>query len=264
MNQYKENFNLPDDLHYVRTAVVNVIGYGQPAHGPWTLIDTGVPGFTQTILDEVKSRFGARPPQAIVLTHGHFDHIGCLQSLLERWDVPVYAHLEELPYLQGKADYPPGDPTVGGGLMAGIAGLYPHVGIDLGERVRPLPTDSTVPGMEGWRWIHTPGHTPGHVSLFRESDRALIAGDAFITVKQESALAVMTQDLDIHGPPTYFTPDWDQARTSVQKLAALEPAYAITGHGRPVSGTLLQEGLSRLAADFDRLAIPEHGRYVHR
>ena len=42
--------------------------------------------------------------------------------------------------------------------------------------------------MPGWRWVHTPGHTAGHVSLFRDADRTLIAGDAFVTTKQESAL----------------------------------------------------------------------------
>ena len=73
-------------------------------------------------------------------------------------------------------------------------------------------------GLPGWRVIETPGHSPGHVSLFRESDGVLIAGDAFVTTKQESLLAVMTQRQELRGPPMYFTCDWDAARESVQKL----------------------------------------------
>ena len=70
---------------------------------------------------------------------------------------------------------------------------YPNSAIDLGSRVRSLPDDGSVPHMPGWRWIHTPGHTGGHVALFRDSDRCLIAGDAFVTTRQESLYAVMTQ-----------------------------------------------------------------------
>ena len=73
-----------------------------------------------------------------------------------------------------------------GGLWAWSSFLLPNRGIDLGKRVQPLPADGTVPGLPEWRWIHTPGHSPGHVSLFREQDRTLIPGDAFVTVKQES------------------------------------------------------------------------------
>ena len=62
--------------------------------------------------------------------------------------------------------------------------------------------------MQGWRWIFTPGHSPGHISLFRDSDRTLIVGDAFVTTKQESLMSVMTQRMEMHGPPMYFTPDW--------------------------------------------------------
>src|SRR5262249_21501064 len=81
----------------------------------------------------------------------------------------------------------------------------------LGDRVRPLPADGSVPGMPGWRWLHTPGHTAGHVSLFRDEDRVLIAGDAFTTVAQESFLAVLTQARHVHRPPAYFPTDWSAA-----------------------------------------------------
>ena len=110
--------------------------------------------------------------------------------------------------------------------------------------------------MPGWRAIHTPGHTPGHVALWRESDRTLLAGDAFITTRQESAYAVLTQKPEMHGPPRYYTPDWDAARESVRKLAALEPELVVTGHGPAMQGPEMRDALRQLAADFDRIARP--------
>ena len=61
--------------------------------------------------------------------------------------------------------------------MARLSSLYPRGPIDLGQRVRSLPSDGSVPGMPGWRWIFTPGHTAGHVSLWRDEDALLLAGD---------------------------------------------------------------------------------------
>ena len=117
--------------------------------------------------------------------------------------------------------------------------------------------------MPGWRWIYTPGHTTGHISLFRDEDRALIAGDAFITVKQESAMAVLAQSLGVHGPPAYFTPDWIMAKQSVERIAALEPDWAVTGHGKTISGDFLRTSLKKLVMDFDTTEIPDNGKYVH-
>ncbi len=255
------------DLAYLRTGIVNLYLYGRPGapSGSWVLIDAGMPGSAARIIRAADEWIGPDSrPAAIILTHGHFDHVGAVRSLAERWDVPVYAHGLELPYLTGRSSYPPPDPTVGGGAMAAMARLYPRGPIDLSARVRALPDDGSVPGMPGWRWIHTPGHTPGHVSLFREDDRTLIAGDAFVTTKQESATAVLTQRPEIHGPPAYYTPDWEAARRSVETLAGLEPLRVATGHGPPLQGTEMLADLKELARDFDRLAVPSRGRYVGR
>lgn len=244
----------------LRILFVNVFAVGDGAG--WTLIDAGLNGSAGRIRRWAREHFGEAPPRAIVLTHAHFDHVGAIDELLKSWDVPVYAHKDELPYVTGKRSYPEPDPSVGGGLMARMSALYPRGPIDLSGRVRQLPDDGTVPGMAGWRWVHTPGHTAGHVSLFRDRDRALIVGDAFCTTKPESFLAVATQRTELHGPPAYFTTDWGAARDSVIRLAVLEPAFVAAGHGQPMAGHETAAALYDLANRFDDVARPEHGRYV--
>lgn len=253
-------------LGYLRTAIVNCYFCGEARAGDrnWVLVDAGMPGFARAIAGAAARRFGrGARPRAIVLTHGHFDHVGALGTLAERWDAPIYAHELELPYLIGEAAYPPPEPRVGGG-MAAMSPLFPRGPYDFRPRMHMLPADGSVPGMRGWRWVHTPGHTPGHVSLFRESDRALVAGDAFVTTRQESLVAALTQRPEIHGPPAYYTPDWGSSWESVELLAALEPEVAATGHGRPLRGPEMRRALRELARNFDRLAIPPRGRYVER
>lgn len=214
------------------------------------------------IIAVAEKRFGAQPPKAIILTHGHFDHVGSVVDLIKHWNVPVYAHLQEFPFLTGKKSYPDPDPEVEGGMLAKISSMYPHEPVDISEVIKPLPIDHSVPFLDGWKWIHTPGHSPGHVSYFRENDRSLIAGDAFVTVRQDSMYRVMMQKKELNGPPVYLTTDWNAARESVKKLAELQPVLAITGHGPAVKGKDFLSDLEKLASNFDQLAVPEHGKYV--
>lgn len=259
-------WTIAPDLAYLRLSIVNVVFFGTPGdHAEWVLIDTGLPTSRSSIVGVARSRFGldARP-SAIILTHGHFDHVGTVLELAKTWDVPVYAHPLEHPYLDGTASYPPPDPWVGGGLMALLSPLFPCGPIDLDTRLRPLPDDRLVPGMPGWQWLHTPGHAPGHISLWREADRALIAGDAFITTGQESAYEVAVQQLEMHGPPRYFTPDWEAAERSVRDLAALSPELVISGHGAAAAGAGMRQGLDRLAERFRETAVPGGTKYVRK
>ncbi len=251
-------------LNGLRITFVNVFGVTHP-DSSWTLIDAGIPTSAPLIRSWAEKHFG-KPPIALVLTHGHFDHVGAAKSLAEQWQIPIYAHPLEFPYLTGKQSYPPPNSGAGGGMMALLSPLYPRDPIDLGERLHALPSGSTealaeLPEMPGWQVLHTPGHTPGHVSFYRPYDRTLIVGDAFCSTKPESFFeAALMQQPELHGPPAYFTSDWTAAKHSVLQLAQLEPVTVALGHGKPLSGPAVAAELQQLAARFDEVALPENQR----
>lgn len=254
---------ITSDILILQFTVVNACIVGD-AEG-WALVDTGLENSAGFIIETAERRFGkANPPKVIILTHGHFDHVGSVISLAERWDVPVYAHQLEIPYITGKKDYPLADPTVDEGMVAKISTTFPHTSIDLDYRAMPLPADGTVPGMEGWKWIHTPGHTVGHISLFREKDKVLIVGDAFSTVKQESLISVITQKEQISGPPKYLTEDWKAAENSVRHLSNLNPFLIIPSHGKPMKGEELESHMQTLIQNFKEIAVPDHSKFINR
>ncbi|RCW63927.1 MBL fold metallo-hydrolase [Saliterribacillus persicus] len=254
---------LPDVFNQT-IQIVNIQLVGNPKTDNFVLIDAGMPNSADEIISATEDRFGKNTrPKAIILTHGHFDHVGAIIELINHWEVPVFAHELELPYLTGQNSYPEPDPTVEGGMIAKLSQMFPNNPINLGENIQSLPYDGTVPYMPEFKWVHTPGHTPGHVSLFREKDATLLAGDAFVTVKQDSLYKVLTQQQEISGPPRYLTTNWEAARESVKKLAALNPSVAITGHGMHMDGKLLSESLEKLVNEFDSIAIPYHGKYVN-
>lgn len=254
-----------NDIYYYTNQIVNVIFLGNPNEGEWVLVDAGMPKSGSKILEIAEKRFGkGNKPSAIILTHGHFDHVGGLMELVQEWKVPVYAHIEEFPFLLGEMSYPEPDSSVQGGMLAKISSIYPTEPIDITEALFPLPEDFSIPILKGWKWVHTPGHSPGHISLFREQDKVLISGDAFITVKQDSFYKVLVQKEEINGPPRYLTINWQAAWESVRKLEELQPQIVIPGHGSAMSGEKLTKGLQKLVNEFDTMAIPDHGKYVDK
>jgi glyoxylase-like metal-dependent hydrolase (beta-lactamase superfamily II) len=255
---------IAEGLQGLRIAFVNVFAVTH-RDGSWTLIDAGLPLTAGLIRGWAEKHFSG-PPNAIVLTHGHFDHVSAAPELAEKWNVPVFAHTLEFPYLTGQKEYPAPNVGAGGGAMSLLSPTYPRGPINLRPRLQALPSAEgsgaapiAIAEMPGWQVLHTPGHTPGHVSFFRPEDGTLLVGDAFCTTKPESFFeAAVAQQPELHGPPSYFTSDWSQARESVRRLAQLAPNVVAPGHGKALAGGNVAEALHTLAENFDAIAVPEN------
>lgn len=249
---------IAERVFYLSLGLRNVYFVGH-RDGGWTLVDTGLAGDAQQIRDAGAALYGPdHGPRAIVLTHGHPDTAGSALELSQFWEVPILAHSLELPYLTGKSQYPPPDPTVGG-FEAMLGRVVRPVPVRLGDRVRALDAESGVYPMPDWKWVHTPGHSPGHVAFFRSTDEILLAGDALTTTNLDSFWATITKFRRVSEPPSPSTCDWIRARESVLRLAELHPLTIACGHGLPISGDQAVVGLAELATNF---RIPQHGRYV--
>jgi NADP-dependent 3-hydroxy acid dehydrogenase YdfG/glyoxylase-like metal-dependent hydrolase (beta-lactamase superfamily II) len=202
-------------------------------------------------------------PTAIVLTHLHPDHDGAALELAAEWHCPVYLHADELPLARAVAARDlAGITRFGNGLDRGvivpIIRVLPrrrsdptHVSQSLADVARRLEPAS-LPGLPDWTWVPTPGHAPGHVALFRRSDRVLLAGDAVLTVDARSvggclAWAVSKRPPHAFPPPEYT--NWNQEATdaSLSVLAALEPRVLATGHGGPLVGDAAMHELRAVA-----------------
>jgi len=216
------------------------------SEGSWVLVDTGWASDAARIARAAAALFGPTTrPAAIVLTHVHPDHAGSARTLAERWRAPVYVHPAELSIASG--DF---------GAMWAFAGpldrwlILPLMGA-IGRRrrealiarsslsgvVQALDTNGAVPGLTDWAWVHTPGHTPGHVSLFRATDRIAITGDALVTMRVNSLWGMLFGCPGLSGPPRYTTWDWRQAKEAVAALSRLEPRVIAGGHGMPMAET---------------------------
>lgn len=256
-------FTVAPGVWGLKDLFVNVYLIHNAVDKKWVLVDTGLKRSAAKIVELADNFFWPdSKPAAIILTHGHFDHVGSVAQLAREWDVPVYAHVMELPYLTGLSAYPPADPWAGGGLMSFLSPAFPAGPINISGHIKLLPEDGSIPDLPEWKYIHTPGHSPGHISLFRKRDRVLLAGDAFVTTRMESAVSVLLQARKLAGPPRFLTPDWIAAAKSVTALANLEPETVATGHGQPMKGEHMRKMLHKLADNFEEQAVPHHGRYT--
>lgn len=230
---------------------VNVYFIGEPGED-WVLVDTGCPWHFSTIVRAAERRYGAScRPKAIWLTHGHFDHAGAARALAAYWKVPVYAHPDELPYLTGQCDYPPGDPSASDGWMEVAARFASTKGRDLRPFVQAFPA-ALLPG---WEWVALPGHTHGSVGFWNADARALVAGDALMTLR----LNTWKPYSGLAWPPNPFTMDWVAVRKSARYICRLAPLYLGCGHGKPLEG----DGFPSFLESFvEESPTPRNGRYA--
>lgn len=134
------------DLYCLTVQIVNLVLIGARQEKEFVLVDAGMPYTANKIIKAAEERFGVdSKPKAIILTHGHFDHVGSIIELIKHWKVPIYAHPLELPFLTGKRSYPAADPSVEGGVVSKMSGIFPVNPISLGEHIHVLPEDGSVP-----------------------------------------------------------------------------------------------------------------------
>ena len=236
----------------------------------FVLVDAGWANDGPAIKAAAEGLFGVGvPAAAILLTHCHPDHSGSARELAQRWDCPVFVHDDELPIARGDvaAISAGGGPLDSWIILPLLRLMGPGrleavlAGSSLGELVRALDPDGGVPGLPGWRWIHTPGHTPGHVSFFRPADRVLITGDAILTLKVNSPIGALLGKRGLSGPPWYTSWSWPLARSSITALAGLEPSVLAVGHGTPMNGP----GTARVVRAFaDQFSGLPAGRRTQR
>ncbi|HZS55444.1 MAG TPA: MBL fold metallo-hydrolase [Bryobacteraceae bacterium] len=247
---------LARDVAIIKTLMSNAYLVGNAKC--WILVDALTPRHERTIKQAAEALFGfSTPPQGILLTHGHVDHVGSAAALADFWNVKVYAHRLEHPYLTGRAFYPPLDHTAPG-FFSTFSRIYsPASNCNLGDRLAELDLNHPPPWLADWRCHFTPGHSPGHLVFFRPEGAVLLAGDAVTTMNLDSFFGTVMQRPQLCGPPAPATIDWRQAHSSVQQLARLRPDLICAGHGKPMFGQA--HAMQKLADDFP---IPAHGRYV--
>jgi hydroxyacylglutathione hydrolase len=174
------------------------------------LIDASRRGAGPSIAREL----GERKLAAVALTHVHPDHQGSAAFLCEAYGVPLWCHAGDRGRMEGTEVAAPGN--FGQWLSDRLFTGPPH------PVARTLEAGEEI---EGFKVHHTPGHSPGHVTFFRESDGVAIAGDVV------NAMNLMTGRPGLHEPPAFFSFDPAQNRESIRRLAEMDPQVLCLGHG---------------------------------
>jgi len=239
----------------------------------WVLIDAASANCDKLIRKTAESLFGANTrPASILLTHDHPDHAGSALELARMWGCPVYVHPDELP-LAAAGDLSTFEKyanPLDRWIILPLLRAMPRRRFEsmlsrasLKDVVQAFDPGTTVPGLPDWECIPAPGHTPGHVAFFRNSDRVLISGDAFLTAQLNSIWGFLLWSLRLNkqrvsGPPWYSTWNSRAAKESVAALAALEPRVLASGHGVPMTGDAAARELRAFADHFSGPATVRH------
>jgi glyoxylase-like metal-dependent hydrolase (beta-lactamase superfamily II) len=222
----------------------------------WALVDAGWESDLPRIEAAAAALLGHdTAPVAIILTHDHPDHSGAARALAERWACRVFVHPAELAIARGSfaAMWRHAGPLDRYVILPAISALGRRRRDAMLERhslapvVEALGPDGGIPYLPDWRWVHTPGHTPGHVSFFRPDDGVLISGDALVTLEVNTLAGMARGRQGLSGPPWYTTADVASARASIRTIANLEPRVLGSGHGHPLTGPDTADRIHRLA-----------------
>jgi glyoxylase-like metal-dependent hydrolase (beta-lactamase superfamily II) len=208
----------------------------------WVLVDAGWERDADRIMAAVRSLAGrSARPVAVVLTHCHPDHSGAARTLARAWGCPVFMHPDELPIARGDlaAMNAWAGPLDGWIVLPALRTVSRRRRVALLARssltdvAEPLDLGAAVPGLPEWACVPTPGHTFGHLSFFRASDRVLLSGDALLTLQVNTWAGLLTQRQGVSGPPWYTTWDPAASASSLRALADLRPSCLGSGHGWP-------------------------------
>jgi glyoxylase-like metal-dependent hydrolase (beta-lactamase superfamily II) len=192
------------------------------------LVDAGTSLAHRRILRRLKGR----RVSAHALTHAHPDHYGSSHAVCEALGVPLWCGERDAHVAQGAR--PPAARGRAAKLLARLPLPDPHA---VARRLREGDE------VAGFTVLETPGHSPGHISLWRESDRTLICGDVFFNLNP------LTLRPGLREPPAVLTHAVACNRESERRLAGLEPALVLFGHGPPLRDT---ESFVRLAESLPR------------
>jgi glyoxylase-like metal-dependent hydrolase (beta-lactamase superfamily II) len=192
-------------------------------HAGYTLIDTGMPSHARTVLEAlIAAKIPFHAVRRIIITHSDLDHSGGLAQLRRATQARVVCHAVEKEFLEHPARRLP-TPIL-------MKGLFRVMCVLPSFSQRPVtPDDLVVDGQElpeGFTVVHTPGHTPGHISLVHRERRLLIAGDA-----------MSNRGGKLRAPLGVYTPDMVNAQRSIWRLAKKygdEIEIAVFGHGPPI------------------------------
>jgi glyoxylase-like metal-dependent hydrolase (beta-lactamase superfamily II) len=201
-----------------------------------TLVDAGLPGSHDRILRFIQSLGReSKDLKAVVITHGHIDHLGSAAALRRRTGAQVWAHAAEV---TRDAE---GNPLVTQWSNPGPLRrwLSPRLTAD-----RLLEDGEVLPVLGGLQVLHTPGHTPGSICLLLERHQALFTGDMLLSNGQRLSRSFFFPGAN---PQDYWQ--------SLRRLAALEFQAVLTGHGPPC----LQEGPQRLRTLLDLYSTAKPG-----
>jgi hydroxyacylglutathione hydrolase len=193
------------------------------------VIDTGTRFARRRILRQVAKR----GLTAIFITHAHRDHAGAMHAVAVETGAPVWSSTEDADALEGKAPVPTPNPD------STMDKLFSGMWKDKHPVARRLSEGERIGDFEV---IAFPGHTPGMVGLWRESDRTVVCADTIRTVN------ICTGIPQIGEMPAAFTYDIPASRRSIRKLAALEARTVCPGHGRALHGDEAVEKVRALAA----------------